>query len=80
MAKRPRHPNKEIEAAVAFAETHDWRWKKGKGHCWGRLLCPYEDRDGCRISVWSTPKSPANHARDIKALVNKCECEEGNDD
>jgi hypothetical protein len=32
---RPRHPNKEIEAAVAHAETLGWRVVPISGHAWG---------------------------------------------
>jgi hypothetical protein len=43
----PGHPNKEIESAVADAESLGCRFIKGKGHSWGRLLCTKNDRDGC---------------------------------
>jgi hypothetical protein len=69
---RPWHPNKEIEAAVAYAESLGWRWRKAHGHAWGRLLCPKNDRDGCQLSVWSTPKNPQNHARAIRRAVDRC--------
>jgi hypothetical protein len=69
---RPRHPNKEIEAAVRFADTQGWRWVKGMGHCWGRHLCEHSDRDGCILSVWSTPKSAENHAAALRRTVNRC--------
>ena len=69
---RPRHPNKEIEAAVAFAEAKDWSWRKAHGHAWARLLCPRHDREGCQVSVWSTPKSPENHAKALVRAVKNC--------
>jgi hypothetical protein len=69
---RPRHPNKEIEAAVAYAEARGWSWKKAAGHAWGRLLCVHHDRDGCQLSVWSTPKGPENHAKAIRRTVDRC--------
>jgi len=74
MSKRNRHPKKEIEAAVAYAESQGWRYIKGKNHCWGRLLCPHEDQSGCRISVYGTPKCPEDHARIIVAAIKKCKC------
>jgi hypothetical protein len=70
---RSAHPNKEIEAAVAEAEANGWSFRKGRGHCWGRLLCPKNDRDGCQLSVWSTPRVPEHHARAILRAVNRCE-------
>ena len=79
MSNRPRHPDKDIEAAIAHAEELGWTGKKrtGKTHAWGLLLCPYNDnacRNGifCQISIWSTPKNPQNHARDLKRHVDGC--------
>ncbi len=77
MGKRPRHHDKEIEEAIAYAESKGWRLEKASGHAWGVLLCPYNDglcRNGifCRNSVWSTPKSSHNHARDIRKVVDGC--------
>jgi hypothetical protein len=31
------------------------------GHKWGRIICP----GGHKQSIWSTPRSPGNHARDL---------------
>jgi len=61
MARSP-HPKKEIEEAVKYAEKKGWRFRKGSGHCWGRLICKQKDSSGCQISVWSTPKNEGNHA------------------
>lgn len=72
MAKRPSHPNKEIEAAVSHAEALGWRWSKVGGHAWGRLLCPHHDRDGCVLFIWSTPRNPENHARQLLRQVARC--------
>ena len=72
MAKRPRHPKKEIEAAVQDAEARGWTWVKGRGHVWGILHCPRGARDGCRRSVYSTPRVPEAHANDIRRAVARC--------
>jgi hypothetical protein len=72
VGSRPTHPSKEIEAAVAYAEAQGWRWRKVKGHAWGTLLCARHDRDGCFIFVWSTPRSPENHAKQIRRGVDRC--------
>lgn len=69
---RPRHPNKHIESAVRYAEALGWSYVKSKGHAWGRLFCPAGDRDGCIVSVWSTPRVPENHARHIRREVDRC--------
>jgi len=69
---RPRHSKKEVEAAVVYAEARGWRWRKGEGHCWGRLKCTRPDRQGCQISVNSTPRNAVNHARAIVRAVDHC--------
>jgi len=69
---RARHPDKEIEEAVAYAEQLGWRVIPVSGHAWGRLYCAHADRDGCMVSVWSTPRSAGNHARSIVRAVNRC--------
>lgn len=75
MAKRPKHPNKEIEEAILYAENNGWKYKdSGKSaHAWGRLLCPLHAREGHQMSVWSTPRSAFIHAQQIKRLVDKCQ-------
>jgi hypothetical protein len=72
MAARPRHPNKEIEDAVQYAERKGCRFVKGRGHGWGRLLCPFNTREGCQVSIWSTPRNPEGHAKSIVRAVNRC--------
>ncbi len=71
---RPKHPNKDIEIAVKYAEVNGWRYKKsGKSaHAWGRLLCVLENREGCSMAVWSTPRNPVKHAQQIKRKVDQC--------
>ena len=74
MAARPTHPNREIEAAVKYAESMGWRFKAaGKSaHAWGRLLCQFAGPTGCQMSIWSTPKNPEDHARQIRKRAEKC--------
>jgi hypothetical protein len=72
MSNRPRHPNKEIEAAVKYAEANGWTCVVPAKHAWGRLLCPRSGRDGCLHSVWSTPRSPENFADYLRRCVKKC--------
>lgn len=74
MTRRPRHPNKEIEAAVAEIVESGWVWAAlGKSaHGWGKLMCPLHDKGGCIIFVYSTPKNAANHAHQIRKKAQKC--------
>jgi len=71
---RNRHPNKAIELAIQYAESKGWRYKKAgnSAHAWGRLLCSYEDREGCMISIWSTPRDDDDHARQIRQHIDRC--------
>ena len=69
---RLRHPNSHIEKAAQYAEALGWRVVTSNGHAWGRLFCPWSTREGCIISVWSTPKVPENHARHIRNKVDSC--------
>jgi hypothetical protein len=69
---RSRHPNPHLEKAVQYAEALGWRVVPSSGHAWGRLFCPHATREGCIISVWSTPRVPENHARHIRNKVDSC--------
>jgi len=69
---RPKHPNKEIDSAIKYAEENGWHIKLSNGYCWGRLLCVTNCANGCKMSIWSTPRVPENHARQIRRLVDNC--------
>jgi hypothetical protein len=74
MAKREKNPNKEIEKAIYYAKSNGWRCKEAgnSSHAWGRLLCPEFTREGCSVSVWSTPKDADNHKKQIYRRVDMC--------
>ena len=74
MTQRKKHPNKEIEAAILFAENRGWQYRKSgnSAHAWGRLLCGFHNREGCALSVWSTPRNPEMHAKQIIRRVKHC--------
>lgn len=74
MVKRKQHPNKEIEAAVQYAVAKGWRYKAAgqSAHAWGRLLCILEERQGCSMSIWSTPRNADIHAKQIRRRVDAC--------
>jgi hypothetical protein len=69
---RLRHPNKEIEAAVAYAIGRGWTLTAARGHAWGILWCPHGRRGGCWMSVHSTPRVPRDHADQIRRNVDRC--------
>jgi hypothetical protein len=75
MSGRPRHTDPHIEKALCHAERLGWRVQKSSGghaHCWGRILCPFSNWEGCIIFVYSTPRVPMNHARQIVTKVESC--------
>ncbi len=49
---RPRHPNKEIELAIKYAESKGWRYHPSgqSAHAWGRLRCMLENIRGINMS------------------------------
>ena len=74
---RKRHPRKEVEEALCYAEKKGWRVEVIGSHCWGKIYCPYNDRECrcgefCITSIWSTPRNPGNHAKLIRKVVDKC--------
>lgn len=70
MSGRTRHPKKEVEQALRFAEASDWSVEPKKGgHAWGEIRCP---TGRCRVAVWSTPRSPGKHAKALIARVRRC--------
>ena len=74
---RKAHPKKEVEDALQHAEANNWRVEIGGAHAWGKIYCPYNDKDcrcgiHCITSIWSTPKSAGNHAKAIRRVVDNC--------
>ncbi|KOR31678.1 hypothetical protein TI05_12080 [Achromatium sp. WMS3] len=41
------HPKKDIESALQHAEANGWRVECGGSHAWGKMYCPYNNKD-CR--------------------------------
>ena len=69
-----KHPNKHIRAAIQYALDHGWTFIKtgGRAHAFGRLRCPAAG--GCQFSVYGTPRTPEEHARRIRRMVDNCHC------
>lgn len=66
---RARHPKKDVEAALQFAEANGWTvTPTTRGHRWGKAECA----NGCSVSIWSTPKNAQNHAKHIQRAVARC--------
>jgi hypothetical protein len=72
---RSRHPDKDVEAAISYAESNGWEVRVGGK--WGFLYCPYNDPDcrcggRCKAGIWHTPKSGGTHAKQLRAVVDGC--------
>lgn len=73
MAGRTRHPKKDVERVLRFAEEQGWSVVATQGgHRWGEMVCAHEGREACRYSVWSTPKNAGNHANRLRQHVRNC--------
>jgi hypothetical protein len=82
---RRAHPVREIEDALQYTESRGWRVTVGGSHAWGRMYCPYNDRacrlgEFCITSIWSTPRTPGNHARALRRIIDRCERQRREDD
>jgi hypothetical protein len=65
---RRSHPHSDIEDALKYAEENGWRVDVGGGHCWGKIYCPYNDKE-CRGGIF---RNPGNHAKQIRKVVDNC--------
>ncbi|MFZ4554795.1 MAG: hypothetical protein ACOYN8_00255 [Pseudanabaena sp.] len=82
---RRSHSKSEIEAALRYAEQNGWRVDVGGAHAWGKIYCPYNDKECrrgifCITSIWSTPKNAGNHAKQIRRVVDNCTKHNNKDD
>jgi len=67
---RRRHPKKDIEAALRFAEAAGWIVEEiHRGHRWGIVRCP---TGADVVAVWSTPRDPATLGKRIRQQVERC--------
>jgi hypothetical protein len=65
---RPSHPNKEIEAAVLTLRSkggHGSRSRDTRGeNCFVPIMTAKD--------VWSTPRNPQNHAKQLRREIDRC--------
>lgn len=70
-----KHSKKEIENALQYVESNGWTVEQtARGHRWGVARCGH----GCTVSIWSTPKNPGNHAKQIRRAVDRRPHQEDN--
>lgn len=72
-----KHSNKHIQAAIEYALDQGWVWVApgDSAHCFCKLRCgnPEGEHRDHQMSVWSTPKSAENHAKQIIRMVKRCD-------
>ena len=66
----PKHPKKDIDKALDYADELGFVVERTiAGHKWGRIVCTC----GAWVSIWSTPKNPSNHGRQLRRWVHQHE-------
>jgi hypothetical protein len=67
------HPNRHIREALKYAEEQGWGIRKSgpRAHAWGVIYCGFGHRE-CWMAIYSTPRHPERHARDIQRTVDRC--------
>ena len=67
------HPNRHIREALKYVEEQGWTIRKSgpRAHAWGVIFCSFGHR-ACWMAIYSTPKNPERHARDIRRTVDRC--------
>ena len=64
---------KDVEAALVELEEAGWTvTPTSSGHRWGVARCGEASRSGCQVSIWSTPRSPGNHAQQLRRTLERC--------
>lgn len=78
MPRKP-HKSNEIEEVLQELEALGWTviLRSGRGHAWGLIRCPKNDRDCrcgefCQMGVWSTPQNPGRFARQLRSRALGC--------
>lgn len=69
-----KHKDKHIQAAIDYAISQGWTFVKGgkSAHCYAQIRCGNSEHGTHTMSIWSTPKSCENHAKQIRRKVNQC--------
>lgn len=58
---------------LSEAEAAGWRVEPTRsGHRWGVMRCPEPSREGCQVSIWSTPRSSGAHANQLRRAMRRC--------
>ena len=71
---RSRHPHKETEEVLRYAESLGWTVDVGGSHAWGFPRCPTHRRNACNLQIPSTPRNPEWVARRLRREIDDCRC------
>lgn len=74
MTKRPRHPNKDLEAILRLAEDHGWTFEKGKRYYKGKCPCGVHMQ-----TVHLTPSNP-RYGLNLQKQLERQPCWKEKDD
>jgi arginyl-tRNA--protein-N-Asp/Glu arginylyltransferase len=65
----PKHPKKDVNDALDYADEQGFDIEQRRsGHAWGRINC---GMCGAFVSIWSTPRDPFNHGRNLRKWVDR---------
>src|SRR5262245_15834438 len=70
----PEHSNRYTREAISYALHNGWTLRKSgpRAHTSGLVYCAQADRTGCARAIYSTPRSPEDHAKDLRRAVDRC--------
>jgi hypothetical protein len=68
-------PAKEILAAIRELEVAGWRIRiaSGQAHAYARAYCPGGAHGCAPLTIYGTPRAPANEAAKIGRALARCE-------
>lgn len=74
MPTRQRHPKKEVETTLRWAEALGLQVEvRNHGHTWGRLLFAQGTPDEASWWIRSTPRVPGDHAAQLRRAVERAQ-------
>lgn len=66
------HQDKDIRKAIEYAKSNGWVYVEGgRSHKKGTLFC-LGGNGACLFFVYGTPRNSAEHAKRIRAAVDRC--------
>ncbi len=69
MTERSKHPKKELESVLLWAESQGWRVTRGKGYYMRWCPCPEQHKRTVKLS----PSHP-RYRRELLGWLERCTC------